>query len=100
MCMTIVPLIFKCPPESLSNAFVWNIPLKLAANIIGTFLRLRGHLASHPLITATADPQVLFVNNPHNVEPGIKFEKLHHSGFESGCIYRLGGNSMSAQKDL
>ena len=73
---------------------------KLAANIIGTFLRLRGHLASHPLITATADPQVLFVNNPHNVEPGIKFEKLHHSGFESGCIYRLGGNSMSAQKDL
>lgn len=43
------PLIFKCkghPPESLSNAFVWNIPSKrrlLAVHIIAAFLPLHAN---------------------------------------------------------
>ena len=96
--LSVWPLIFKCRdiPPSHCLMLLFGIfqasergPLLLAEYYCHLFATARqfwwGHLASHPPITATGKPGVLFVNNPHNVKPQIEFqdEKLHTTGFES-----------------
>lgn len=75
-------MIFKCkghPPESLSNAFVWNIPsvgwrcILLPLFCLSTPILVRTSRQSPP-DNSHRRPRVLFVNNPHNVDPQIEFQ--------------------------